>query len=349
MIQFFKNLPSLLKETSQEWINDNAMRLAAALSYYTVFSLAPLMLAAISIAGLVFGEEAATGRIFKELNTMVGPAVAASVQQMVESARKPEMGYTGAILGFLMGLFGASGVFGELMGSLNQIWGVKPPEGNGIWLWIKGRFLSIGMVMGVCFLLLVSLLVSAMLTVVAEVGLGGMTSVAAVVGQVLSFLLSYGVVTVLFAAMFKFLPGTSIEWRDVWTGASVTALLFAVGKWGLEQYLARADVASGYGAAGALALLLVWVYYSAQIFFFGAEFTEVYSRRYGSRSHLPAPREAAAGEDPDPAGNPEQGAVQGSTEELSGPVPFSKARPLTAVALALATVWLTRPESRFRK
>ena len=284
MSSIIRKLPGLLKETAVEWQEDNAMRLAAALSYYTVFSLAPLMLAAISVAGLVFGEEAATGKIFAQLNSTLGPAVAESVQQMVQSARQPSLGYAGAILGFLMGLFGASGVFGELMDSLNSIWGVEKAQGNGIWLWIKGRFLSIGMVMGICFLLLVSLILNAFLGAVGAYGFGWVPAGAAVIGQIGSFVFSFGFVTVLFAAMFKFLPRTSILWRDVWTGACVTAFLFTLGKFGIEQYLARADVASGYGAAGALALLLVWVYYSAQIFFFGAEFTEVYSRRMGSRS-----------------------------------------------------------------
>ena len=288
MITFFRALPSLLKESVDEWLTDNAMRLAAALAYYTVFSLAPLMLAAIAAAGLIFGEEAASGKIFEELHTVVGPRVAASVQEMVEAADKPAAGITGAVLGTLMGLFGASGVFGELMGSLNLIWGVREEAGGGVWKWVRGRFLSIGMVMGVCFLLLVSLLANTFLGLVMEHSFRRMPG-AEVIGQTLSFLFSFGFVTALFAAMFKFLPGTRIEWRDVWTGAAVTALLFTLGKFGLEQYLMRSDPGSAYGAAGALALLLIWIYYSAQIFLFGAEFTEVFSRRLGSRRGEPAP------------------------------------------------------------
>lgn len=295
MKTFVKQLPGLLKETLQEWQNDNAMRLAAALAYYTAFSLVPLMLASISVAGLVFGDEAATGKIYSELHSVAGPHVASSVQEMVQSANRPAAGFWGAVLGFLMGLFGASGVFGELMGSLNQIWGVKEGEEGGVWMWIKGRFLSIGMVMGVCFLLLVSMLANAFLTSMTSYGLSWLPGVE-FLGQALSFLLSFGFVTALFAAMFKFLPKTRIEWRDVWTGGAVTALLFTLGKFGLEQYIARSNPASGYGAAGALALLLVWVYYSAQIFFFGAEFTEVYARRMGSRANRPAPAEVKQGE-----------------------------------------------------
>ncbi|MES2707763.1 MAG: YihY/virulence factor BrkB family protein [Verrucomicrobiota bacterium] len=294
MKPFFKKLPSLMKETFQEWQNDNAMRLAAALAYYTVFSLAPLMLASISVAGLVFGDQAATGKIYAELQSVAGPQVASSVQEMVQAADKPAVGFWGAVLGFLMGLFGASGVFGELMGSLNQIWGVKAEEEGGIWLWIKGRFLSIGMVMGVCFLLLVSMIANAFLTTVTSYGLSWMPGVN-FLGQAVSFVVSFAFVTALFAAMFKFLPKTPIQWRDVWTGGAVTALLFTLGKFALEQYLARSNPASGYGAAGALALILVWVYYSAQIFFFGAEFTEVYARRLGSRSSHPAPSDVRDG------------------------------------------------------
>lgn len=308
-----RRLPGLLKETANEWSNDNAMRLAAALAYYTVFSLAPLMLAAISISGLVFGDEAASGKIYTELNHAAGPTIAAAVQEMVQAADKPVAGIGGALLGFALGLFGASGVFGELMGSLNQIWGVKAREGNGIWIWIRGRFLSIGMVMGVCFLLLVSLLANAMLGAAMGYGLSHLPGVA-LLGQLLTFVLSFAFVTALFAAMFKFLPDTRIEWRDVWTGAAVTAFLFTLGKFALEQYLARASVASGYGAAGTLAVLLVWVYYSAQIFLFGAEFTEVYSRHLGSRTAEPAPSEVMAA----PAGPAVQPDV--SQQSLTGAV-----------------------------
>lgn len=259
------------------------MRLAAALAYYTVFSLVPLVLAAIAVSGLIFGNEAATGKIFQELQGSVGPVVASAVQEIIDSQNEPAKNYVGAILGFLMGLLGASGVFGELKNSLNEIWEVPAEEGNGIWIWIRGRFFSIGMVMGVCFLLLSSLLLNSFLAVAGKAGFGWIPPQAAVIGQAISLLLSFGFVTVLFAAMFKFLPRTVVLWRDVWVGAAVTALLFTLGKFGLEIYLARAGVASGYGAAGALAVLLVWVYYSAQIFFFGAEFTKVYSKRYGSR------------------------------------------------------------------
>ena len=298
MKSFFKSLPSLMKETAVEWNSDNAMRLAAALAYYTAFSLAPLLLAAISIAGLVFGGEAATGKIYAELKSAVGPSVAVAVQEMVAAASKPSAGITGTILAFALALFGASGVFGELMSSLNQIWGSEPKKGNGIMIWIKDRFLSIGMVMGVCFLLMVSMVTSSVLTAIGSYSIAGLPAGSWLL-HVLNQLLALSVTTVLFSAMFKYLPSTRIEWRDVWVGGSVTAIFFSIGKLGLEQYVARAAPASSFGAASALALLLVWVYYSAQIFLFGAEFTEVYARRLGSRFKHPAPRDL---KDPTTAG-----------------------------------------------
>lgn len=336
-----RELFSVLKESVAEWQKDNAMRLAAALAYYTVFSLAPLVLAAIGVAGLVFGQEAASGKIYSELNSVTGERVAAAVQEMVKAADKPSAGYGAAILGFLMGLFGASGVFGELMGSLNQIWGVTTQTGGGVWLWIKGRFLSIGMVMGVCFLLLVSLLASTFIAVISQYGLSHLPG-AAFLGQALTFVLSLGFVTILFAAMFKFLPQTHIEWRDVWPGALVTALLFSLGKLGLEQYMAHADPTSGYGAAGTLALLLVWVYYSAQIFFFGAEFTEVYARRLGSRFGQPAPSsEHAEAEKASPA-EVAQAAKEGDVHEPQKIERSSTLAVVAGLAALVAVSWLDK-------
>lgn len=277
-----KAIPSLLKESFKEWSDDNAMRLAAALAYYTVFSLAPLLLAAISIGGLVFGPEAAAGRIYQDLKGGLGPSVATSVQDLVMAASKPAAGITGAIIAFVFVVFGASGVFGELKDSLNIIWNVKPQEGGGIWTWIRGRFLSITMVMGVCFLMLVSLVINSGMGAVGELSTKFLPAIPYLL-QAMGMLVSFAFVTVLFAMMFKYLPDTKIAWRDVWVGAIATAALFSLGKSALEIYISKAGVASSYGAAGAMALILVWVYYSAQIFFFGAEFAEVYSRRFGTR------------------------------------------------------------------
>lgn len=281
MLKPLKEFIGLIEETIDEWQEDNAMRLAAALSYYTVFSLAPLLLAAIAIAGLVFGHEAATGKIYDQLHQFVGTSVAQSMQEVVQAADKPSSGFNAAVIGFMLGLFGASAVFGELIDSLNHIWGVKQKKGRGIIRWVIGRLFSIGMVMGVCLLLLASIVLNTVLGAITEYGLGEKVE-QALIGQSISFVISIGFTTLLFSALFKFLPKTKILWSDVWTGGALTALLFTLGKFGLEQYLARSNPGSGYGAAGALAVILIWVYYSAQIFFFGAEFTRVYARRFGS-------------------------------------------------------------------
>jgi membrane protein len=344
MKSFFRSLPSLLRETASEWSADNAMRLAAALAYYTVFSLAPLLLAAISISGLLWGGEAASGKIYEELSRAVGPSVASAVQEMVASARQPVTGLLGTLFAFALALFGASGVFGELMSSLNIIWGSKAAPRTGILGWIRGRFLSIGMVMGSCFLLLVSMVISSLLAGLGSFGMQHLPMVPLLL-QVVHQLLSLGLITLLFSAMFKYLPFTSIQWRDVWVGGAFTAVLFTLGKLGLEQYVARAAPGSSFGAASALAL--VWVYYSAQIFLFGAEFTEVYARRFGSRLGTQAPREREA---PALPGLGDEGSPALPALALRGQTSGTRARApsgwLVTTAL-LGVLWLAgRPDRR---
>jgi membrane protein len=278
----------LLKESINKWSSDNVMRLAASLAYYTVFSLAPLLLAAIAIAGLVFGEDAASGQIYLQLKASLGPSVAAAIEELVKAASKPAHGFWGAVLAFALVLFGASGVFGELKDSLNIIWKVQPKAGSGMWRWVRGRFLSIGMVLGICFLLLVSLVVDAGLGVAAKHG-SNLVPGSPLIMQAAGMAVSFCFVTLLFVLLFKYLPDTRVAWGDVWTGSIVTALLFTLGKSGLEIYISKAAVSSSYGAAGALALVLVWVYYSAQIFLLGAEFTAVYASHEGSRVSNPMP------------------------------------------------------------
>jgi membrane protein len=288
---FVRKIRPLAGKSFAKWKSDNAMRMAASLAYYTAFSLAPLILAAVAVAGLVFGQDAASGRIYDELKSSLGPSVADAVQELVKAASRPVSGVWGAILSFALILFGASGVFGELKDSLNIIWKAVPRAGNGIWTWIRGRFLSVGMVLGVSFLLLVSLVINAGLGVAAQYGtklVPGMPLIMQTAGMVISFCF----VAALFALMFKYLPDTFVAWKDVWIGSVVTALLFSLGKSGLEIYISKAAVGSGYGAAGALALVLVWVYYSAQIFLMGAEFTQVYAAEEGSRSSVPVAQPA---------------------------------------------------------
>lgn len=277
-----KTIWDIVKQTGADWSKDNATRLAAALAYYTVLSLAPLLVLAVAVAGLVFGEEAARGQIAQELSGVVGPQAGEGIETLLTHAKQPDEGVLGSIIGIVVLLFGASGVFGELQSSLNTIWEVAPKPGRGIWGVLRQRFFSFTMVLGVAFLLLVSLVLSAALA-----GLGQLFSNAlpggATLWEIVNFIVSFGVITVLFALIFKVVPDVEITWKDVWMGAAVTALLFAIGKFALGLYLGRSSVASPYGAAGSLIVLVIWVYYAAQILFFGAEFTQVFARHRGSR------------------------------------------------------------------
>ena len=264
-------------------MDDQAPTLGAALAYYTVFSLAPLLVIAIAIAGLVFGHEAAQGQIFDQLRGLLGEASAKAMQDMVQNANaKPATGAVATLIGVVTLLFGASGVFGQLQTSLNAIWDVEPKPGRGILGIIQDRILSFGFILVVGFLLLVSLLLTAAIALVAQ-WFGGMVPGMETLVQILNFILSLSVITLLFAMIFKFLPDAKIAWHDVWIGAFITALLFTVGKFALGLYLGKSGVGSSYGTAGSLIVLLLWVYYSSQILFFGAEFTQVYANQFGSR------------------------------------------------------------------
>jgi membrane protein len=272
----------LLKRAALDWIEDQAPTLGAALAYYTVFSLAPLVVIAISVAGLVFGRDAAQGQIFYELRGVLGDATGQAIQDLVQNANaKPVTGVIATLVGFATLLFGASGVFIQLQTSLNAIWGVKPKPGRGVLGIIRDRFLSFSLVLVVGFLLLVSLLLTAVIAFLEQWFVGMVPGVAAL-AQLVNSAVSLIVITLLFAMIFKFLPDAKIAWRDVWTGAFVTAGLFTVGKFALGLYLATSSVGSSYGASGSLVVLLLWVYYSSLILFFGAELTKVYANRFGS-------------------------------------------------------------------
>jgi membrane protein len=258
---------SIAKETASDWNDDGASRLAASLAFYTLLSLAPLLIIVVAIAGMALGPEAARGQVATELGTLVGP-------------RSPTGGAIGTIVGAVVLFVGASGVFGELQYALNHIWEVKAKPGRGIWGEVKDRFFSFSMVLGVAFLLLVSLVLSALLSVL------GRTFSSALPGgellwQALNFGFSFCMITALFALIFKYVPDVQIRWSDVWVGAAMTALLFTIGKSLLGVYLGKASFNSSYGAAGSLVVLVVWVYYSAQILFLGAEFTQVQARHRG--------------------------------------------------------------------
>jgi len=277
-----KLLWQLLKATVMQWVEDQPFQLAAALSYYTLFSLAPLLVIVIAIAGFAFGQEAAQNRIVETLQGLLGRESAQAIQEMVHNAsNKPKTGIFSTILGVVFLLFGAGGVVGQLQTSLNTVWGVTPKAGQGVWGFVRQRFISFAMVLGIGFLLLVSLAVSALMTGFTQV-LGNVLGATAVLVHALDLIISFGFVTALFAMIYKYLPDVRIEWRDVWVGAALTSLLFTIGKFLIGLYLGTSGVTSTYGAAGSLISVLLWVYYSSLIFFLGAEFTQVYAREYGS-------------------------------------------------------------------
>jgi membrane protein len=272
----------VLKTTVTQWIEDQPFQLAASLSYYTLFSLAPLLVIAIAIAGFAFGEEAAQNRIVETLQDLVGTDSARAIQEMIQNAStRPKTGLFSSIIGVIALLFGAGGVVGQLQTSLNTVWGVTPKPGQGVWTFIRQRFVSFAMVLAIGFLLIVSLAVSALMTGFTQV-LGTVIGAAAVLVHAFDVVISFLFVTALFAMMYKFLPDVEIEWRDVWIGAALTSLLFTVGKFLIGLYLGTSGATSTFGAAGSLITVLLWVYYSSLILFLGAEFTQVYAREYGS-------------------------------------------------------------------
>ena len=277
-----KDVVGLLKETYQEFSEDKVPRLGAALAYYTLFSLAPLLVVVIAIAGMVFGEEAARGQIVGAMGGLVGQQGAEAIQEMIKGASHQQSGIVATVIGLVTLLLGASGVFGELQASLNTIWEVTEKPGQGIVHIIRERFFSFSLVVGTGFLLLVSMVVTAGLQAFGQV-LAGFMPGGDLFLQILNFLISFAVTTLLFALLYKVVPDAEITWRDVAIGAVVTAVLFSIGRYAIGFYLGRSATASTYGAAGSLVVVVLWIYYSSQILFFGAEFTQVYANRFGSR------------------------------------------------------------------
>jgi len=279
---FFGNVFSLLKQTFQEWLQDKAPQLGAALAYYTVFSLAPLILVLLAMVGVIFRDDPAGAwhKITQQMSYFLDSSALQVVQNIAQEASQPGKSAIATIIGVALALFGASGVFGQLQDALNTIWGVKAKPTRGIWGFLRSRFLSFAMVAGICFLLLVSLAIEALLKgfshYVQSVLPGGL-----VVALAVYLIFDFAVVVLLFAMIFKFLPDVKIPWRDVWIGAVMTAILFGIGKWLLGLYLGSGAAGSAYGAASSLITLLLWVYYSSQILLFGAEFTQVYAARAG--------------------------------------------------------------------
>jgi membrane protein len=277
-----KTVLRLLKETFAEWQKDRVPLLAASLAYYTVFSIAPLLIIAISIAGAFFGEEAVRGEIIGQIQGLIGKDSASTIQGMLQNTQKPNSGGTIAtVFGVVTLLLGASGVFGQLQEALNIIWEVKPKPGRNLVKFIQARFLSSAMVLVIAFLLLVSSVLSTVLVAITHF-IRNLWPGFQFLGQSLDFLLSLFVVTLLFAAIYKVLPDVKVPWRNLWVGAGVTALLFNLGKYLIGLYLGSSGVGSTYGAAGSIIIVLVWVFYSAQILLLGAEFTQVYSKHLGT-------------------------------------------------------------------
>ena len=271
----------LLKDSGKKFLADDAPRLGAALAFYTALSLSPLLLAVVALAGFIFGEKAARGELVEQLRDTIGQEAATVVEQLVAKSATGSGGVVATVVALVIVIYGASRVFTELQGALNTVWKVpgRKPE-RGVWNWIKGRLLSFSLVAGTAFLLIVSLVVSAILSSVNEAVTGWLPGMDAL-AQVANFLLTLLLLILLFAMIFQWLPETDLAWSDVWVGATATALLFSIGKYLIGLYLGKAAVGSAYGAAGAFVILLVWVYYSTQIVLFGAEITYVYAKRFG--------------------------------------------------------------------
>lgn len=279
-----KVLWRLIQEAIAAWQQDKASRLAAALSYYAIFSVTPLIVVIIAIAGSLFGEAAARGQIIAQIQGSVGPEGAAFIQSLLENAGRggAGSGLFASVIGIILLLFGATGLFVELQDALNTVWGVTAKPNRGVKNFLRNRALSFVMVLSIGFLLLASLVLSAVLASLSRFTDSNLFELGRF-WQITNLAVSFGVIVLLFATIYKLLPDVRIPWSDVWVGASITALLFMIGRFLLGLYLGNTAFSSTYGAAGSLIILLVWFYYSAQILFFGAEFTKVYANRYGSR------------------------------------------------------------------
>lgn len=332
----FKEIKPLIRQTFADWSEDKASRLAAALAYYTIFSIPPLLIIVIAIAAQVFERSLVQQQIVSQITGLVGQTGAEAIEAILENASEPEDSLLAATVSIITLLLGASGVFGQLHDALNTIWEVQPKPGRGLLGTLKDRFFSFTMVLGVGFLLLVSLIVSTLLQAFNELVSAALPSFL-FVAQILNFLVSFSVITVLFALIYKVVPDVKVAWRDVAVGSLVTAFLFTVGKWAIGLYLGNSAPGSTYGAAGSLIVLLLWVYYSAQILFLGAEFTQVYANKYGSR--IVADETAVS---LTPAARAQQGIPHTTTvtQETAPPATQSPASP--NVALQSAAAWMKR-------
>jgi membrane protein len=277
-----KTIITLSQETYKEWSEDNASSLAAALAYYTLFSLAPLLIIAIGIAGLVLGSSSRVkSELFFQIQSFVGPDAAKTIQNLINNNSLLQTSAITTIIGLATLVLGASGLFIHIQQSLNIIWEVKPKPGSGLFFFIKSRLLSFAMIVGTGFLLFILVILSTLLSAIAQYF--NFLLPAAIPWQSIEFIVSILLITLLFAVVFKTLPDVKVQWKDVWIGSFVTAVLFTIGKFLIGLYLSRSSISSAFGAAGSLVIILLWIYYSAQIFFFGAEFIQVFARYHGER------------------------------------------------------------------
>ena len=276
----------LIKGAVAAWSDDYAPSMGAALSYYSVFSMAPLLLIVISIAGFAFGQEAARGEVFGQLRGLMGDEPASAVEALLVSMAKPKHGITSTIVGVVALMIGATSVFGELQDALDRIWRAPARDRRGgLWRLVRSRLLSFGMILGVAFLLMVSLVLSAAISALGK-WWGSVFAEWELLLQAANLIVGYAMTTIVFALIYKVMPRVDVRWKDVWLGAAITALLFTVGRFLIGLYIGKSGIASGFGAAGSVAIIFVWVYYSAQIFLLGAEFTWLYARTFGSMRYL---------------------------------------------------------------
>jgi membrane protein len=281
-VSLLETLTVLLRHAAAAWLVDNAPRLGAALAFYTLFSLAPVLIVAVSVAGFVFGEKAAQGEIVRQFQGLMGTQGATAIETIIQSTNRPALGVFAITLGLLAILVGASGAFNELQDALNTIWKVDSRTKSFWTVTSRQRFFSLGLVIATGFLLLTSLVVTAALSA-AERFVSNLLPISVILLESINFVFSFGMITILFALILKFIPDTPISWRDVRMGAAVTSLLFTVGKVVIGFYLGHSALTSAYGAAASLVIFLIWIYYSAQILLFGAELTHIYALKYGSR------------------------------------------------------------------
>jgi membrane protein len=280
-----KGIGRLLKESFNSFLDHKALKLSASLAYYTVFSIGPMIIIIIYFAGVIYGREAVQGTVFGELRGLIGAEAAIQVQDMIKNAALSKQGSFAAIIGFVTLFIGATGVFAEIQDSINDIWGLKPKPETGLLKMLINRLLSFSVVISLGFILLVSLIVNGVIEALMERLQARFPDLTVVVVYIINLLITFAVISSLFAIIFKVLPDAIIKWKDVMVGAMVTAVLFMIGKFGITFYISKSEVGSTYGAAGSLVILLLWVYYSSLILYFGAAFTKTYATDYGSHIH----------------------------------------------------------------